>query len=127
MFKDCYADIVKSTEVTSSFPAEQDAVEEIRRGEGGVKIEENLAYIEKIESDYTCAGICRKGTFWFGKSVTEAPPEKYCLSEFWSLVPHSVFVIGCLSIVAAILLLVAWLLSFVLYSVTKRTPVARKK
>ena len=38
-------------------------------------------YMQKLEDEFQCSGMCRTGLFYFSRSITEGRPEETCLNK----------------------------------------------
>ena len=69
-FADCYDDILDNQITNPNYPVLPETLEDI--GDSVV------AFMNELEDDFACNGICEPGLFWFHRNVTSPPPTSNC-------------------------------------------------
>jgi hypothetical protein len=72
-------------------------------------------FVEELEEEYDCSGLCRPPLFWLTKSIEEGKPKKTCLTVVSDIIHEAATPYSNSCIIGAVTALFAWMLHFGLY------------
>ena len=75
-----------------------------------------LQFLNKVEKDFSCAGLCDVPLFYVTKDISLGPPKKECVEQMFIDITSSMSSLGMISLVAGIFTILGFFGTFSLCS-----------